>query len=112
VLMVPVSSRPQQCDRALSSVSLPFTRYLVARYSNAFRTVICVVVFKCPGWLMVEQDPSLFIKFILLTEFPRFLYKDERCRFLLPREESAGDRLGPRVSNRAPVLFPNPLSAW
>ena len=25
----------------------------------AFRTVICVVVFKCPGWLMVALDPSL-----------------------------------------------------
>ena len=57
--MVPVSSRPHECDLVSTLRSFPFTRYLVARCSNAFRTVICVVVFKCPCWLMVALDPSL-----------------------------------------------------
>ena len=59
---------------------------------------MCVVVFKCPGWLMVALDPSQYIKFIVLTDSPRFLNIDARCRLLLPREESAGALLRPRVS--------------
>ena len=110
VSMVPVSSRPHECDLVSTSRSFPFTRYLVARCSNAFRTVICAVVFKCPGWLMVAFDPSLYIKFIFLTDSPRFLNIDARARLFLPREESAGAFLRPRVSLCVPV-FPNPLSA-
>ncbi len=61
--IVPVSSGPHECDLVLTSRSFPFTRYLVARCSDAFRTVVCVVVFKCPGWLMGVLDPSLYILF-------------------------------------------------
>jgi hypothetical protein len=57
--MVPVSSRPQQCDLTSTLESFPFTQYLVALCSSALRTVMCVVVFKCPGWQIVVQDPSL-----------------------------------------------------
>ena len=96
--MVPVSSSTHECDLVSTSRSFPFTRYLVARCSNAFRTVICVVVFKCPGWLMVAFDPSLYNKFIFLTDSPRFLNIDARCRLLLPCEESAGASLRPHVS--------------
>ena len=64
--MVPVSSRPQECDLAPTSESFPFTWYLVGRCSNAFRMVGYVVVFKCPGWFMVVLDPSPYLKFIVL----------------------------------------------
>jgi hypothetical protein len=111
VLMVPVSSRPQQCDFTLTSESFPFTRYLVALCSSALRTVMCVVVFKCPGWQIVVQDPSLCTKLICLLDSPRFLNIEERCRLLLPRKELASACLGPHVSNQVTV-FPIPPSTW
>jgi hypothetical protein len=72
VLIVPVSSNVQECDLPSASASLPCTWYLVALCSKAFKTDWCEAVLRRPGCWVVVQDPSIFIKLILLHISPPF----------------------------------------
>ena len=78
--------------------------------SNAFRTVVCVTIFRCPSSWMVKRVPSTSNNCIFQQDSPLLRNKELLYRFFLSREECAGALRGPRSPPRA-TKHPNPLFA-
>jgi hypothetical protein len=111
-LCLPCKSHPTSMNANVphSQSNSPFFCNQFARCSNANRTDMCVMVFKCPDWPMVEQALLLSTICIFLQESPLFLNIDDLYQFLLPHEESAGACQRLCISLGA-TKIPNPLYA-